>query len=262
MLLGTTEGLKQLAGHLERMHYRVVRSARLTVLSGGGPDMAGIEKSVRAETPQAPSRLDIEPRRETQCEPVANCALVVRSQVNHCHVAWAAPGWQHPEAPALAVAAELISQKALHRRLREQGGAYGGSAAYFPEDGVFSMSSFRDPRLAETYEDFDAALAEIAGEEISQEELEEAIITVIKRLDKPLSPYSRAIEAVRLQQRGVTFLTRQQFRKGVLTCTATQVNVTIERWLCRGARSRAAAVGRVEQDLGGLQAIDVLALVG
>jgi Zn-dependent M16 (insulinase) family peptidase len=192
--------------------------------------------------------------------PLADSALVVSSQVNHCVIAWSVPGMQNPDSPALAVGAELISNTILHRRLREKGGAYGGSAAYAERDGVFTMSSFRDPRLAGTYADFDAALTEMAGADVSEETLEEAIICVIKRLDKPLSPSAQAMHAWNLDQRGVTQAEREAFRRGVLGCGVEQVKAALARWLKTGSASRAAAVGNSDQDLAGLKPIDLLAL--
>lgn len=168
----------------------------------------------------------------------------------------------HQDAPGLAVAAELLTHRVLHRRLREQGGAYGGSASYSSEDGLFTMSSYRDPRVAGTYADFNAGLEELLGSDYTQEALEEAIVGVIKRLDKPLSPYDQGMEAVRLRRRGVTLAHRKDFRERVLTCTLEQVLRAADLWLKQGTPSRAAAVTTADQDLAGLLPVDALRSVG
>ncbi|WP_343631399.1 insulinase family protein [Roseateles sp.] len=188
----------------------------------------------------------------------ANAALLLSGQVNHCFIAWPAPGMTHADAAPLALAAELLTHRVLHRRLREEGGAYGGSAGYSSEDGLFTMSSYRDPRLAATYADFHAALDELLAAEYSQEALEEAILGVVKRLDKPLSPQGQGMEAVRLARRGVTLAQRAAYRDAVLDCTLEQVHRAADLWLKRGRPSRAAAATTADQDLAGLQPVEVL----
>jgi Zn-dependent M16 (insulinase) family peptidase len=192
----------------------------------------------------------------------ANLALMISSQVNHCAIAWAAPDISDEDAPGLAVAAELMTNIILHQSLRERGGAYGGAASYSEEDGIFSMSSYRDPRLAETYEDFQAALDRMLVEDFTEEALEEAKICVIKRLDKPLSPYLEAMRSWTLQQRGVTATRRQAFRQRMLACNLAQVRAAVERWLLKGVASRAAVVGSEDRDLSGLQPVNLLAMAG
>jgi|GEM_PF-4612879 len=51
------------------------------------------------------------------------------------------------------------------------------------------MSSFRDPRLAGTYADFAAAIDQVLDTGFSDEQREEAIICVIKQLDRSSSHY-------------------------------------------------------------------------
>eukprot|EP01032_Pedospumella_encystans_P034771 gene34771-39313_t len=125
----------------------------------------------------------------------AASASGVQGQVNHCYIAWPAPAQTHPQAPALAVAAELLTHQILHQALREKGGAYGGSASFAGGLRLFSMSSYRDPRLAATYADFAAAIDRLLETDFSPEQIEEAIICVIKSLDRPASPFDAVLNA-------------------------------------------------------------------
>jgi Zn-dependent M16 (insulinase) family peptidase len=193
--------------------------------------------------------------------PPANAALHASSQINHCLIAWPVPGVQHQDAAALAVAAELLTNQVLHAALREKGGAYGGYATYAANAGTFTMSSYRDPRLAATNADFDAALGTILETDFSQEKIEEAIICVIKGLDKPHSPYAEVLSAWNMAQRGVTEEVRARFRTGVLQCSQAQVKAAVQTWLKNGVASRAAFAGNTTQDLAGLTVVDLLALV-
>ncbi|MEX4004936.1 insulinase family protein [Paraburkholderia sp. EG285A] len=258
-MLESPEGVQAIADHLKRIHQLLLEVPNRVIWVG-----------LNGSSLEASKALDLRPSRAgrlgasdaiSRAHEVANVALRVASQVNHCHIAWAAPSVEHPDAAPLAVAAELLTHLALHRKLREEGGAYGGWASYSAEDGLFTMSSFRDPRLAGTYADFAGSVREIQDACFSQQTLEEAIISVIKRLDKPLAPYTLASAADRSERRGVTKEMRRAFRQQVLACTLMQVKEALARWLPPQAASRAAAVGNANQDLCGMAVIEVADLV-
>jgi Zn-dependent M16 (insulinase) family peptidase len=160
------------------------------------------------------------------------------------------------------VLGELLTNVVLHQALREEGGAYGGNAFYSPATGTFSMTSYRDPRLAATYQDFERAIAWVSSAELKQENIEEAIICVIQNLDRPRSPYGNVMWAWEQQQQGITEQMRQQYREGVLRCTADHLKQVAATWLQDKPYSRAAFVGNPTQPLAGLEVIELAALAG
>ena len=257
-LIKTPEGLTEIASQLAALHLRIV-SHTPTVLCAG-IEQDGVTLATLLKLPATTAAVAATPAAPATALPLANAALHATSQINHCLIAWQAPGVQHADAAALAVGAELMTNQVLHQALREKGGAYGGYATYAGNAGTFSMSSYRDPRLAGTYADFDATIEHILNDEFSQETIEEAIICVIKGLDKPHSPYAEALSAWNMAQRGVTPAIRQQFRSGVLSCTAAQIKAAVRTWLKDGQPSRAAFAGNTTQDLAGLETVDLLAL--
>ena len=262
----TSEGLQEIARELDALHAHIIAQPP-TVLCAGleqdGVILAGLLELPAID--QAAARQAVVEESAVNAPPVvpmplANTALHATSQINHCFVSWTVPGVHSPDAAALAVAAELMTNQVLHTALREKGGAYGGSASYAAGAGTFTLSSYRDPRLAGTYADFDLTLTQILDGEFSQEQVEEAIICVIKGLDKPHSPYAEALTAWNMLQRGTTEAVRQQFRTGVLTCTLEQIKAVTRTWLKDGQPSRAAFAGNTAQDLAGLEVVDLLAL--
>lgn len=269
-LAQSAAGLAGVSARLAAMHAHVLAAVPTRVSAGAGIDGATLGALVAAAPvchpgsgPVAPA--DVAAVAAGAAATVAaaaplSLALHATSQVNHCVMAWRAPRIGHADAAALAVAAELMGAALLHQSLRERGGAYGGSASYSGDAGVFSMSSFRDPRLAGTYADFAAALAAMAADDFTQEQVEEAIISVVKGLDKPLSPYGAAINAWQLQRRGITPQVRQHFRSGVLSCTLAQIQAAVRTWLAPAQANRVAFVGNVAQDLDGLAPVDLMAL--
>lgn len=261
--IATPEGLAHVAERLAAMHALVLAATSTRLVAGDGDDAASLAR-LMAEAPvfaAAQAMPRVRPANETvPAGTPVSLALHATAQVNHCVIAWQAPRIGHGDAAALAVAAELLGASLLHQSLREKGGAYGGFASYSGDAGVFSMSSFRDPRLAGTYADFAAALKAVVEEDFSDEQVEEAIISVIKGLDKPLSPYGGAVNAWELQRRGITPALRQAFRTGVLTCTLAQIQAAVRTWLKPDAASRAAFVGDTSVDLAGLELVDLMAL--
>ncbi len=257
-LAQSEEGLAQIAARLAAMHALVTGIEPIRLCVGAGDDAAAL---ARLLAPASASPMATPPAASIMCRTDAvNLALHATSQVNHCVIAWPAPRIGHPDAAALAVAAEFMGANMLHQALREQGGAYGGFASYSGDAGMFSMSSFRDPRLAGTYADFAAALDAVAHDDFTNEQLEEAIISVIKGLDKPMSPYVSAVRAWQLQRGGIDEAVRQQFRTGILTCTLDQIRAAVSTWLAPEAASRVAFVGDSSVDLAGLELIDLTAL--
>ncbi len=265
-LAATPEGLAHVAAELARIHAAILAGRPSILCAGSGDDGHDLARLLAVALPAAgdPAVAVAAPAQSVAPAPLplANVALHAVGQVNHCTIAWAVPMADHEDAGALSVAAELFTNQVLHTALREAGGAYGGNAGYAGDSGVFSMASYRDPRLAGTYRDFDAALDTMLASDYSDEQLEEAIIGVIKGLDKPEAPWDAVRLGWRMHRRGTDLATRQRFRQGVLACTQAQVKEVVRTYLKNGNASRAAFVGNTEQDLAGLAVVDLSVLAG
>ncbi|HQQ62018.1 MAG TPA: insulinase family protein [Pseudomonadales bacterium] len=141
------------------------------------------------------------------------------TQVNFCARAWPTVAMNHPDAPALTVLGGYLRNGFLHRAIREQGGAYGGGASQDSMLGVFRLYSYRDPRLAETLDDFEAAIDWLAGNSPESQAVEEAVLGVIASLDKPGSPAGEAKNAFHNRLFGRTDDVRRRFRANILAVT-------------------------------------------
>ncbi|GGY14688.1 insulinase family protein [Pseudoduganella dura] len=276
-LAGTGEGRAVLAARLAQVHAALLGCPVSVLCAGSSGELAALAGAIvlpapaaaAARSPAAPD--DAAPLPDTSlaaplarplATPLANAALHAPGQVNHCSAAWAVPGPTHPDAAALSVAAQLMTNQLLHTAIREQGGAYGGHASNSPHAGIFSLASYRDPRLAATYADFAAAIEAMATRDFDTEQLEEAIIGVIKGLDRPLSPFDAVGVAWTEHRRGMDAATRQRFRERVLDCTLAEVRAAVDTWLRTAPASRAAFAGNLAQDLDGLVPVDLAQLAG
>lgn len=141
------------------------------------------------------------------------------TQVNFTAKAYPTVPYQHPDAPVLMLLGEFLHNGYLHRAIREQGGAYGGNAGYDSNTGAFRFYSYRDPRLQETLEDFDKSLEWLQNHPHKPRTLEEAVMTVISRLDRPGSPAGEAKGEFFNNLHGRTPEQRRRFRSGLLKTT-------------------------------------------
>ena len=179
------------------------------------------------------------------------------TQVNFCAKAYPTVPPGHPDAPALDVLAGFLRNGYLHRAIREQGGAYGGGASHDPDNAAFRFYSYRDPRLAETLEDFDQAVRWLLEEPHEWREVEEAILGVVGAIDKPGSPAGEAKDVFHNTLFGRTPAQREDYRRRVLAVTLEDLQRVGRRYLAQGEASLAVITSpdrREQLQLPGLQA--------
>jgi Zn-dependent M16 (insulinase) family peptidase len=169
-------------------------------------------------------------------------ALTGPGQLNYCHAQWAAPKQGHPDVGPMMVLGAYLSNVHLHRLVREEGGAYGSGAQLAAARGAFGLSSYRDPRLGSTYADFEAVIALVCEGPISQDGLEEAIVSVMQSLDRPGSPADQARLALARGLNGLTFEDRQALRSSILDCSGAELARVAKTYLQGKPSSRAAYV--------------------
>lgn len=156
------------------------------------------------------------------------------------HHAWTLPTVRlgHDDAPALAVAAQILTQRYLLPRLREQGGAYGASASANGASGTFTMTSYRDPRTTATQADFDAAATWFADLDLSDEALREGILAAVAAIDQPSGRVAEASDRFLADLRGDGPERIDPFRARILTLDAATIQAAVARHL-RGSPRRA-----------------------
>ncbi|EDN72649.1 metalloprotease [Beggiatoa sp. SS] len=153
------------------------------------------------------------------------------TQVNFCAKAYPTVSSGHPDAPPLMVLGPFLQNGYLHTAIREQGGAYGSGSGYDGDTGAFRFYSYRDPRLVETLADFDHALNWLQETEHEQRTLEEAILGVISRIDRPGSPAGEAITSFFNSLHGRTPAQRRDFRHRVLQVTIADLQRVAKHYL-------------------------------
>ncbi|MFT4020551.1 MAG: insulinase family protein [Acinetobacter sp.] len=158
-------------------------------------------------------------------------AWLIQTNVQFCATAYATVEASHPDAAPLMVLAGFLRNGFLHGAIREKGGAYGGGASYDGNACAFRFFSYRDPRLTETFADFEASLKWLIENEHQDHQLEEAILGLIASMDKPGSPAGEAITACYslLHQRTPKF--RSELRTRLLAVTLDDIKRVAQDYL-------------------------------
>ena len=158
-------------------------------------------------------------------------AWLIQANVQFCASAYPAVEVSHPDAAPLMILAAYLRNGFLHSAIREKGGAYGGGASYDGNACSFRFYSYRDPRLAETFKDFDASVQWLLNAEQQPHQLEEAILGLIASMDKPGSPAGEAITACYALLHNRTPAFRQMLRERLLHVTLDDLKRVAQTYL-------------------------------
>ena len=175
-----------------------------------------------------------EPVTLTQVEQVNTAndeAWLIQTNVQFCASAYQAVDVAHADAAPLMVLAAYLRNGFLHSAIREKGGAYGGGASYDGNACSFRFYSYRDPRLAETFNDFEASVQWLLNTEQQPHQLEEAILGLVASMDKPGSPAGEAITACYALLHARTPKFRKMLRERLLNVTLEDLNRVAKQYL-------------------------------
>lgn len=148
---------------------------------------------------------------------------IIASPVAFIARAFPTVSYFHPDAPLLSLAASIFDHVILHKKIREEGGAYGGGASSNTLSGSFYFYSYRDPHIYRTLEAFETAIYAIEKGQFDEGDLEEAKFDVIQNFDTPIAPGSRADVAYSRRREGKTQAMRQSFRDRILGATCEDI---------------------------------------
>jgi hypothetical protein len=132
-------------------------------------------------------------------------------------------GYTHKDSPSLLIGSYLMKNNFLHKLIREMGGAYGSKCSYSPTNGTFTLSSYRDPHINSTLKAFKTSIEEVAKGSFTDEEFEEAKISIFQKLDAPISVGARAIFSYNLLKANQSLQLREKYRNDILNATKQDV---------------------------------------
>jgi Zn-dependent M16 (insulinase) family peptidase len=146
-----------------------------------------------------------------------------------CYVIPTGVYYTHPDAAVFDVLTRLLSNCYLHREIREIGGAYGSGASH-SSDGLFYMTSYRDPNSENTVNVFQNKahnwLKDI--DNYSDNDLEEALLNLFSSIDSPTTPANKGINQFVL---GLTHQQKQEYRNKLLAVKREDIQRISEKYL-------------------------------
>ncbi|WP_288412856.1 insulinase family protein [uncultured Acinetobacter sp.] len=166
-------------------------------------------------------------------------AWLIQTNVQFCATSYPAVEVTHPDAAPLMVLAGYLRNGFLHSAIREKGGAYGGGASYDGNACAFRFYSYRDPRLTETFKDFEASIEWLLNTPQQAHQLEEAILGLVSSMDKLGSPAGEAITACYALLHGRTPAFRKTLRTRLLHVTLEDLQRVAREYLIQQKPTKA-----------------------
>lgn len=240
-----------LGERIAALQQKLFTRARLAVSTGGDPEV------IEALTPHLDQLIEALPAgtpagQATPCPPelAKDAGVVIPAEV--CYVARVLPmpKLTDPAAPAISMLSSILASDYLYKKVRVEGGAYGGFALYRPEAGLMAMLSYRDPNLEKTFEVYDGVI-DYVDSALDDAAVEASRIGALGKLDRPTSPLG-ALETARARAAlGITHEDRQAFRDGMMSVSAADIKAQalpyLKATLASGPRCVLAARERLEQ---------------
>lgn len=146
-------------------------------------------------------------------------ALTLPAQVNFN--AKAANLYQHGYEldGSISVITKHMSREYMWQNIRVMGGAYGGNMGFSANAGIVSYLSWRDPNITKTQATFDGAADYLVNLEMSEDDIEKAIIGAMGDLDGYDLPDAKGRKGMMRHLLGYSDDMRQTYRNQVLDTT-------------------------------------------
>ncbi len=214
---GNKNDLRQ---RLVRLRSRVLGRTKLTVNVTASQTGLGAFRGCAAELIAAlPAGAAGRPPSSAEPAPAVARGVAIPADVSYVAKVLRGPSYLSPLAAPLMVLARHLSNGYLYKRIRVQGGAYGGMCAFDPGAGTFAFLSYRDPHIVETLDVYREAEAYACSAVVPPEEIDKVVIGTIGAFDKPMDPAGRGYVAMIREFIGLTDDDRRRFRNGILEMT-------------------------------------------
>ncbi|MBD3314823.1 MAG: hypothetical protein GF344_03485 [Chitinivibrionales bacterium] len=160
-------------------------------------------------------------------EPVG---IEISSSVNYVARSWKLDTPEPHGAGLYHLMARNLSTGYLWDKIRVEGGAYGGMAAFSGSHPVFSCASYRDPYLTATLDHFVNGLKKIATG-LPEDDVAQSVVGAVGRIDAPSSPHGKGFGETTALMAGHTWERRQRLREAILGATSKDLAPMAQRIL-------------------------------
>ncbi|MGI1671358.1 MAG: insulinase family protein [Neptuniibacter sp.] len=242
--LASDSALQELSDQLVALHEKIKQAPRQFLMVAEEEHQAALQSELESTWKPAESNTELFSLPSLRGH--VKQAWTTSTQVNFCAKVFPTVPVEHPDSAALTILGDFLRNGYLHRAIRERGGAYGSGAGQDSADAAFRFFSYRDPRLEETLEDFDASVKWLLDNDHDDQKLEEAILGVVSSIDKPGSPAGEAKQAFHSILFGRTPEQRKAFRSRVLQVSIDDLKRVAETYLLNKESSIAVVTSQAQ----------------
>lgn len=172
----------------------------------------------------------------------------IESEVNYCAMAYPVADISHPDCAIFHVLANYLRNVYLHTAIREQGGAYGGGCQYDSLSGIFHFFSYRDPRLHETFADFNSSITKMMTAKIKARDIQEAIFNAVSKIDAPVSPPDTVKQDFYASLKGINKAFRENYKQKLLNVKAEDLRRVVTAYFIDQPHSKAVITGHKQAE--------------
>lgn len=151
-----------------------------------------------------------------------NEGILTSNQVNYVAQGYNYKKLGYKESGALRVISTILSKTYLWEKVRVQGGAY-GAFIELESNGNMVLSSYRDPNITNTLENYGKAADFLRNFSVDDGEILKYIIGTIGALDKPLIMEEKVNKCIKNYLCGITTEDIQKERKEILKTTKEDI---------------------------------------
>jgi Zn-dependent M16 (insulinase) family peptidase len=151
---------------------------------------------------------------------------------------------------SMEVYSQYLNNHFMTPKLREQAGAYGGSAS-FSRNGLFRMSTYRDPNLQKSYETFSEAVDFMKNEKFDKEKLKPAILGSLKPYYRDTSVSAKTGQMTYLHLTDQTWEDYMEVKKEIVSTTPKEIHrisKILEKALPESQKAVAGNSGKIKAE--------------
>lgn len=176
--------------------------------------------------------------------------IKIPSHVGFSSSSLLAPSYDSKDSASLQILSQLLTFRHLHGEIREKGGAYGAGASLDALNGLFSYYSYRDPKPFNSLNVFDHAVDvnsnNIKENLITEEDLEQAKLTIFQRIEAPKS----------VKDDGMSYFNydiedelKQERRTALLDCSLDDVLEVSEKYFNKELPTSRVIIGHESEEI-------------
>lgn len=243
--LENDDEIKKLAERFSKIKQLISEAPRQFLLINEEENFENVTQTLASHWQDAPVNTGCGKLRVNFEPATVNQAWTTSTQVNFCAKSYMTVSSDHEDAAAFTVLGHFLRNGFLHNAIREKGGAYGGGAAFAADTGTFRFYSYRDPRMAETLDEFDQSVAWLQNAKHDSRQVEEAILSALSDIDRPDSPAGEAVNTWFGELHGRSIEKRKIFRKRIMSVKLEDLQRVARQWLVPDQASTAVITDTV-----------------